>query len=197
MSFLSRASGRTAVPSAFRFRSFEERLGILVFGLVLLFAAAQSVWAHEFKAGVVVIDHPWSRATPAGAKVAAGYLTLQNTGAEPDRLVSATAEIAGRTEIHEMAVDANGVMTMRPLADGIAVPAGGSVALEPSSFHVMFMDLKAAPEEGKPFKGTLTFEKAGTVDVEYAVEPIGGASGYDAHGAVPAEGGADHSHHGG
>jgi periplasmic copper chaperone A len=62
----------------------------------------------------------------------------------------------------------------------VEVPAGGTVALEPGAYHIMFEELKAAPVEGKPFKGTLTFEKAGTVDVEYAVEPIGGAvQGHD------------------
>ncbi len=160
-----------------RFRSIEERAGILAFSLMLLFALSQSAFAHEFKVGDIEIDHPWSRATPAGAKVAAGYLTIRNEGATPDRLVAVTGSIAGKTQIHEMAVDSSGVMTMRELAGGLEIPAGGEVALKPGSFHIMFMDLKEPAKEGETFKGTLTFEKAGTVDVEFAVGKMGGDEG--------------------
>ena len=111
--------------------------------------------------------------------MAAGYLVISNEGSTSDRLVSATGEIAGKTEIHEMAVDANGVMTMRPLADGLEIPAGGEVKLEPGSFHIMFMDLKRGAKEGETFKGTLTFEKAGTVNVEFSVDAMGGGGGHD------------------
>nr|WP_245412679.1 copper chaperone PCu(A)C [Falsochrobactrum ovis] len=150
--------------------------------LMLLFALCQPLWAHEFKAGDIEVVHPWSRATPAGAKVAAGYLAIKNAGSQADRLVSATGEIAGRVEIHEMAVDDKGVMTMRPLANGLEIPAGGEAELKPGGFHIMFLDLKQDVKEGETFKGSLTFEKAGTVDVEFAVEAMGGKSGHDGHG---------------
>src|SRR5690606_27587552 len=91
-----------------------------------------------------------------------------------DRLVSASGEIAGLAQIHEMAVDATGVMTMKQLADGLEIPAGGEVARKPGSFHIMFMDLKKPAKQGQPFKGTLTFETAGTVEVEYSVDAMGG-----------------------
>lgn len=148
--------------------------------LALGLAFAGSAVAHEFTLGTLEIDHPWSRATLPGAKVAAGYLTVKNKGAEADRLVAVTGEIAGKTEIHEMAVT-DGVMTMRPLADGVEIPAGGEVKLEPGSFHIMFMDLKEPAVEGQQFKGTLTFEKAGTVEVEFAVDKPGGGD-HSAHG---------------
>ncbi len=91
--------------------------------------------------------------------------------------MAATAPaIAGRTEIHEMAVT-NGVMTMRPLADGIAIPAGGKVEFKPGGYHVMFMELKQPLRQGERFKGTLTFEKAGSVEVEFAVEAVGARGG--------------------
>lgn len=156
---------------SFSFRAPLRALAVLAAATL---ATADLAAAHEFKAGPIVIGHPWSRATPAGAKVAAGYLTLKNTGAEPDRLVAATAEIAGKGEIHEMSVNGEGVMTMRPLGDGLALPADGEVALEPGGLHLMFTGLEKPAVEGKKFKGTLTFEKAGTVEVEYAVEGIGG-----------------------
>jgi periplasmic copper chaperone A len=131
--------------------------------------------AHEFKTGSITVEHPWSRATPGGAKVAAGYLTIKNDGTEPDRLVSATAEIAGHTGIHQMSMK-DGVMEMRELKDGLPVPADASVKLEPNSYHLMFTGLKKPLQEGEEFSGTLTFEKAGTLDVTFDVEGIGAGS---------------------
>lgn len=186
--------------SGTRLRSFEERVGILFFSLAILFAAAHGAFAHEFKAGDIVIDHPWSRQAPTGAKVAGGYVVLENTGAEADRLIGVATDIAGKSEIHEMAVD-NGVMTMRPLPDGIEIPAGGKVELKPGGLHMMFMDLKSQPAKGDKFKGTLTFEKAGTVDVEFAVEEMGARSGHEGmdHGSGSHDSGGhgSHSGHGG
>jgi copper(I)-binding protein len=137
--------------------------------------------AHEFKLGDLDIGHPWSRATLPGAKVAAGYLTIRNGGSEPDRLMAVSAGISGKSEVHEMTVK-DGVMTMRPVAGGIEIPAGGEVKLEPGSYHIMFTELKEPAVAGVKFPGTLTFEKAGTVEIEFAVEKPGGD---------------DHSTHGG
>ncbi|MEW9804817.1 copper chaperone PCu(A)C [Mesorhizobium marinum] len=148
--------------------------------LVAAILIAAPAAAHEYKLGNLEIDHPWSRATLPGAKVAAGYLIVKNGGTEPDRLVAVGAEIAGKGEIHEMSMK-DGVMIMRPVAGGIEIPAGGEIKLEPGSFHLMFMDLKAPAVAGEKFPGSLTFEKAGTVEVEFAVEKAGGAD-HSAHG---------------
>jgi len=67
----------------------------------------------------------------------------------------------------------DGVMTMRPLPDGLMLPAGGEVALEPGGYHLMFIGLKKMLKQGDSFAGTLTFEKAGTVEVSFTVEAIG------------------------
>lgn len=149
-----------------------SQMGVIAFTLMLIFAMCHSVLAHEFKAGSIDIVHPWSRATPAGAKVAAGYLKLVNKGTLPDRLIGVTGEIAGKAEIHQMSVDSDGVMTMRALVDGVEIPAGGEVELKPGSYHIMFMQLKEQPKPGVKFKGTLTFEKAGMVEVEFAVDAM-------------------------
>lgn len=162
------------------FRRFEEKLALGLLAGAFAVMIAQSAFAHEFKAGQLEIEHPWSRATPAGAKVAGGYFAVSNEGTSPDRLVSATAEIAGRTEIHEMAVK-DGIMTMRMLPDGVAVPAKGELVFKPGSYHLMFMELKRPIKEGERFPGTLTFEKAGTVAVEFAVESMGKTG--DDHGS--------------
>jgi periplasmic copper chaperone A len=155
------------------------RRAALVLAAALLVAPA--AWAHEYKAGTLDIGHPWSRATLPGAKVAAGYLTVKNSGTEPDRLIAVSAGIAGKGEIHEMTVK-DGVMTMRPVAGGLEIPAGGEVKLEPGSFHLMFMNLNAPAVAGEKFPGTLTFEKAGTVEVEFAVEKPGGGEDHSQHG---------------
>ncbi len=157
-----------------------ERLGAICLAAALFFVTAFA-WAHEFKLGDLAIEHPWSRETPAGAKVAAGYLIIKNGSSTPDRLVSATAELAGKVEFHEMSVT-DGVMSMRPLDGGVEIPANGEVRFEPGGYHVMFKDLKAPAVKGKKFAGTLTFEKAGTIAIEFAVDAMGGD---------------DHTNHGG
>jgi copper(I)-binding protein len=133
-------------------------------------------FAHDFSKGSLRIDHPWSRATPKGASVGAGYLTIENLGRTTDRFLSVkvSPEIAGRTEIHEMAVT-DGVMRMRPLAKGVELVPGKVAKFEPSGLHVMFMDLKRPLEKGQRIKATLVFEKAGEVEVEFAVEAMGGS----------------------
>jgi copper(I)-binding protein len=152
-----------------------------------IFSLNVGVAATEpFKAGPLEIDHAWSRATPKGAKVGGGYLTIKNTGTDPDRLVGGTTSAAGKLEIHEMSMD-KGVMKMRPVTDGVVIKPGETVELKPGSFHIMMMDLKQPFERGKPFKASLTFEKAGPVEVEFTVvaagaPPPAAAAPADMHG---------------
>ena len=147
----------------------------------LLLAGLSSAPAHDYKAGSLVIDHPWARATPGGAAVGGGYLVVTNSGAVADRLVSVAApDVSGRVEIHEMATT-NGVMTMRALPAGLPIPPGGKIELKPGGFHVMFMDLKRPLAAGESVPGVLTFEKAGAVPVSFKVEAIG-ASQPKGHG---------------
>jgi copper(I)-binding protein len=148
---------------------FRQHLGVAALAFALAFAGAKAVPAHEFKVGDIRIEHPWSRATPAGAKVAGGYFTLANNGSAPDRLLSISSDVSEMVELHEMSVK-DGVMTMRPVAGGLEIPAGGKVALAPGGYHLMFIGLKRQPRQGEKFAATLTFEKAGAVSVEFAVE---------------------------
>lgn len=128
--------------------------------------------AHEVKIGDIVIEHPWSRQSPMKADVAAGFMTITNTGTTDDRLVKATSTVSGMTQIHTMKMEGD-VMKMEELKDGIVIPAGGSVVLKPKSLHIMFMGLKQQVSEGESFTGTLTFEKAGTVTIDYEVKGMG------------------------
>jgi copper(I)-binding protein len=149
--------------------------------ILVSMVAVQTARAHDFRAGSIHVDHPWARPTPDGAKVGAGYISIRNSANSADRLVSATADIANKTEIHEVAVDAQGVMRMRPMPKGIAIPAGETVQLKPSSYHLMFLELKRPLKPGEKFPGVLTFEKGGTIKVEFVVEAK--SSGGGAHGA--------------
>ena len=147
-----------------------------------IFALAMSAAdAHDYKVGSLEIGHPWTRATPKGATVAGGYLKITNKGQTADRLTAATAAFAPRVEIHEMAMK-DGMMRMRPLSAGLEIKPGETVEFKPGSYHIMFMNLKEPLEKGQRIKGTLTFEKAGPVEVEYVVESVGApASDRHAH----------------
>lgn len=145
-----------------------------------LLAFAGAVPAHDYTLGDIAVGHPMARATPPAARTGAGYLTLENKGAAEDRLVAATGEVAERIEIHETTVT-DGVARMRPLADGVAIPPGGTVELAPGGMHLMLMGLRHPLVEGERVPIVLSFEKAGEIEVELAVEAIGPAGAEDAH----------------
>src|SRR5262245_11095199 len=129
-----------------------------------------------YKVGALVIEAPWTRATPGGARVGGAYLKITNTGAESDRLVGGSLPIAGAVEVHQMSMT-DGVMNMRKLEAGLEIKPGQTVELKPGGYHLMFTGLRQALQQGQSVKGTLQFEKAGSVEVEYRVEPIGARSG--------------------
>lgn len=145
---------------------------------LLVFAGGAA--AHDYTAGSIHIVHPWTRATPKGAKVAGGYMTIRNRGTVSDRLIGGSSSVAGRFEVHQMTTEQN-VMTMRPVSGGLEIKPGESVALKPESFHIMLLDLRQPLAKGERVKGTLLFEKAGRVEIEYVVEAMG-APGTSEHG---------------
>ena len=128
--------------------------------------------AHSVTIGALSLTDLWTRATPPSAPTGGGYLTIENTGAEADRLIGITSPTAARAEIHEMTTK-DGTMIMRPAPGGIEIPAGGTVALAPGGFHIMFMDLKEPFVEGGKVPVTLTFEKAGSIDTFLHVLGLG------------------------
>jgi copper(I)-binding protein len=146
-----------------------------VFSLTLALAVgtAATAFAQEFKAGDIVIEKPWARATPKGAEVASGYLVIQNTGAAPDRLTGGTADFA-TVEVHQV-TSQNGVSKMREVTGGLNVPAHGSVGLSPGGYHLMFTHLTHPLTKGESVKATLNFEHAGPVEVEFKVTGVGAA----------------------
>lgn len=140
--------------------------------LFLAVAATQPVAAHEIGKGSILVAHPTVGATPEGARIAAGYALILNEGDENDRLIAASGTFAAEAKIHEMAINDKGVMEMREVAGGLEVPAGGEFSLAPGSYHIMFMDLEQPAREGEAVAGSLTFEKAGTIEFEFSVEAM-------------------------
>jgi copper(I)-binding protein len=128
-----------------------------------LVAASQGAWSAD-----ISIQHAWAGATPPRATIGRAFMTIINTSAQTDHLLSATADIAHSAQISGIRF-ADSVMHMRPLAN-LDIPPGSSVEFKPGSYHVMLMNLKKPLTPGDTFKGTLTFEKSGVITVEYKVE---------------------------
>jgi periplasmic copper chaperone A len=137
--------------------------------MTLLIAASSFAFAQS-----AFIEQPWSRATPAGARTGAVYLTVTNKSHDADRLLGVSSDVADKSQIHEMKV-VNGTMEMREVSTGLPVPAGGSVVLKPGSSHVMLIGLKKPLTAGETIPLTLDFEKAGKVSITVPVRSMGAA----------------------
>ncbi len=152
-----------------------------VIALTILACSGTRSHAEDISAGGLKISAAWARATPKGAPVGGGYLTITNTGTAADRLIGGTSDAATRFEIHDMSMD-NGVMKMRPVDAGIEIKPGQTVELKPGGYHVMFVGLKKTFVQGDHVKAILKFEKAGDVPVDFSVEGIGAQTGGMQHG---------------
>ena len=163
---------------------------LLTAAAIVLLAQTPATFAQQPAPSAIEVTQAWSRATPGGAPVGAGYLALTNRGAEADRLIGGSSEVAARVEVHEMSMD-NGVMKMRELAGGLEVKPGETVTLKPGGHHLMLMGLKHGLKEGERFKAQLEFARGGKTEVEFVVQGMGAAAAPGAT-AAPA---AEHHHH--
>ena len=150
----------------------KQAVRTLGYAAALATLLAAPAGAQDGKAGDLVVTQAWSRATPGGAKIAGGYLTIENKGTAPDRLLGGSAEVSDKVQVHEMAVN-NGVMTMRSLDKGLAIEPGKIVKLAPGGFHLMLTDLKKPLKQGDKVPVTLEFEKAGKVKLSLDVQAVG------------------------
>lgn len=159
--------------------------------------------AHEATVKGVTVAHAWARATPGGARIGAAYLTISSDAATSDELLSASSDVAARTELHTHIMEGD-VMKMRAV-DKVELAKGGAVLFKPSGYHIMLIDLKQPLKQGDKVKLTLTFKNAGPITTEADVEAIGakGPHGLDyqpnVDGSKPgnaagAAGGHDHGH---
>ncbi|PKU26561.1 copper chaperone PCu(A)C [Telmatospirillum siberiense] len=150
-----------------------------------------AVSAHEYKAGDLLIGHPWARATAGNASNGAAYFTVTNSGKTGDRLVGVETTVAS-AQLHTNLME-DGVMKMRSL-DGVDIPPGGNATLSPGGQHIMLMGLKAPLKMGEKFPMVLTFAQAGRVTVDVLVESVSSnGPGGDSSGTPMHE--HDHSHH--
>ncbi|MDA0663738.1 MAG: copper chaperone PCu(A)C [Proteobacteria bacterium] len=146
----------------------------------MLLAPTLSHASMETRLGDLIITGAWTRATPTRAPTGAGFVTIENKGSSDDRLIAVRTSISGKSEIHTMTMD-NGVMRMRQLEDGIAIPAGGTVTLQPGGNHLMFMQLKQGIAQDTAVPVTLVFEKAGEVTLDFLAAPVGSLKPAEMH----------------
>jgi copper(I)-binding protein len=137
--------------------------------LVALYAGVASPHSHE--KGDIQVRHPWSRATPPGAKVAAGYMEIRNNGRQPDKLVSATTIAAQRVEMHVTERDGD-VIRMREVKS-LEIPARERYELRPGGSHLMLVDIVRPLKKGEKLAMRLVFERAGELEIELEVQDLG------------------------
>ena len=150
---------------------------ILILTSLTALAVSRPAISGDITVGSLIVENPWARATPRGAKVGAGYLSIFNIGKVDDRLISATTDISKRVEIHSVSIT-NGIMKMRKLADGIEIKSKNLVDFKPGGYHLMFIDLNEPLKKEQSFNVTLKFEKTGEIDVLFLTTGIGGKSPY-------------------
>ena len=127
----------------------------------------------------VQVDRAWARATAPGAPVGGGYMTIRNRGPAPDRLVGASSSAAAKVELH-VHIKEGEIVRMRPV-QGYDIPANGSFELKPGGAHLMFIQLARPFKEGDKIPVRLKFEKAGEVNVEFAVGRLADSAPPPAH----------------
>jgi copper(I)-binding protein len=134
-------------------------------------------FAHSQTAGqnAIAIEHPWSRATPAGAKTGAVYATVINNGSSSDSLVGAATPVGDRVQFHSV-IEENGVSRMREMPT-VDVRPGAKVTFTPGGMHIMIVGLKEPLKEEQSFPMTMTFEKAGKIDMMIPVGKVGAMQG--------------------
>lgn len=142
----------------------------LVLSAACVAMASSGAAAHDFSLGALKVGHPWTRSTVPGQPTGGAFLSVQNTGATPDRLVGASTPLADHVEMHRMSLEGD-VMRMRELP-AIDLPAGQTVALQPGQLHLMLIGLKQPLQADAMVPLTLKFEKAGELKVELKVQAL-------------------------
>lgn len=174
---------RGAAPTRFknpRRRFAAGRRAVLaLMALALPFSVGPAV-ADSVHRDDVQVDAPWSRPTPPGAPMGAGYMVITNHSDQEIVLVAGETPRAGLVSIHET-VEVDGLMRMRPMSDGLPIPAGGKVELRPLSYHLMLEQLNEPLVEGERIPLTLTFDGADPLSLELVVRPLDDAAGHQGH----------------
>ena len=141
----------------------------MLFRVIVLAASLLGVAHMAHADGAITVKEPYARATIGQQKVSAAYMTIETSGG-PDRLVAVASPLAGKVELHAH-LHEGGVMKMREV-EAIDVAPGKPAKLETGGLHIMIMDLKQPLKAGETIPLTLTFEKAGKVEVQVPVRPL-------------------------
>jgi copper(I)-binding protein len=141
-------------------------------GAAILVLMTSVALPAEYTLGPLEIRSPWTRETPKGATICGGYIEIKNNGTAPDRLLHGSVSVAKRFQIHSTTIE-NGVAKMREVTAGVEIKPGQTIKFEPDASHLMFVNLLQPLHKGETVRGTLTFERAGTIDIEYAVLGMG------------------------
>lgn len=145
----------------------------LVFALLLLsLLPIGATAAQESTCNALLVGNVWARASMMVAGNSAVFGTLANLTESEDTLVGASTEVAEVVEIHESSVDADGVMSMNPLPEGLNLMAGQVVTLEPGGLHIMLINLQKDLVAGETFELTLEFENAGSLTVPVMIQEM-------------------------
>jgi periplasmic copper chaperone A len=120
----------------------------------------------------IEIGQPWARAALQVRLQAGGFFVVTNKGALPDRLVAASSPVAEKVEIHAIKVVGADIQ-MCPRPEGLLVEAGSTLTLKPRGYHLLLSGVATALVVGTRLPVTLTFERAGRIDVELTVEAAG------------------------
>jgi copper(I)-binding protein len=132
-------------------------------------AVSAAATAQDFKAGELAITRPYARATVPGQPAGAAYMTIENTGKNADKLIAASSPAAKSVQIHTMSMQGD-VMKMREVSDIELKPSTRTELKPGDGYHLMLMGLKQPLKAGDKVPVTLTFEKAGKVEVPVRVE---------------------------
>ena len=156
--------------------SFTKRYGIPILFLVLALTTMMLLAACSGGKGPeIVISDPWARPSPKMATSGAAYMIIENKGKEDDALIGVDGNVSDAVEIHEMVIDENDVMHMKPVeGQRLVIPAKGKVELKPGGYHIMLIGLKHQLQEGEIIDLTLKFEKSGEMKVQAPVKMMGG-----------------------
>jgi copper(I)-binding protein len=150
-------------------RDVLKRTSIGAAMLVLMTSVALPA---EYTLGPLEIRAPWTREIPKGATIGGGYVEIKNSGTAADRLIGGSVSVAKLFQIHQTTID-NGVAKMREATSGVEIGPGQTLKFEPGSSHLMFLHLTAPLHAGEKVHGTLQFEHAGTIDIDYEVLGMG------------------------
>ena len=166
-----------------RFSGAVAVIRITAFASALLLTATGEVLAHSASEAGLTISHAWTRSVPVAGLNGAGYVTISNNADLPFRLVDIETEAAAETSLHESVMSDTGMMSMKPLPEGVLIQPGATIELAPGGVHIMLMKLAAPTKAGQHLSATFVFEAVEApgqdpvrLESWFAVQPVSGES---------------------